>query len=222
MDRRTDNDNRLSRMGGNSPIPEGCMACPYRQDIDNVKMRLLQMEMREKRRNRLFSQMSLDNDLPQQPSLVVPTEPIAPSVPVIIAEAPEIVEERIVDLPEIFVESLYNDVPRYNKLMHLLRGELQMRVKNRQQRTLHWWHVHKVLEDCKLIYKDLSKKKFGDALKRIIGGLPKADTLRKLATSETLGKLEKEDFHTWPENNFDRYLCKLVEKLLIDHAVLAK
>jgi hypothetical protein len=128
--------------------------------------------------------------------------------------------KRLVEVPRFFVDSLYNDVPRYNRLISLLRGDIQSAVNNHKKKELRWWHVHKVLEDRGLIYKDLPKKRIGEALKTILGCAPKADTLRKKASNDTFGNLEHQNFHDWPENIFDKCLCMEVEQQLIQSDIL--
>jgi len=210
MARQADIDKRLSGMGNDSSMPESCMRCPYlllMQQFGDILRHIVP---------------ATDNP-PAVPATIPPRAvpaivPATPAVPDVVPAQPA--EERLVDLPDVFVESLYTDIPRYNRLMRLLRGDILEMIKNHKHGTVRWFHVHRVLEDRGLIYKGLSMTKFGEALRKILKGVPKADTLRKLATTYLTGELRSKRYYEWPENDLNRYLCKQVEGLLKEGCIL--
>lgn len=209
MARQADIDKRLSGMGNDSSMPESCMRCPYL---------LLMQQFGDILRH---IDPATDNP-PAVPATIPPRAvpaivPTTPAVPDVVPAQPA--EERLVDLPDVFVESLYTDIPRYNRLMRLLRGDILDLINDSQQESLRWYHVRRVLEDRGLVYLNMKKKKIGDALSKILEGLKTGDNLRKQATDYALEKL-KESFHEWPENSFDRYLCNQVEALFIKEGIV--
>jgi outer membrane murein-binding lipoprotein Lpp len=229
MDRRTDTGSGMSGTGSNSPVPGGCTTCSVSQLLSQVEQltrkveqltrRVSQLEQDRELQKQLFAMMaqgyaaantSADDNTPTI-NTTKTKETMATPTPT---------EPPLMELPDIFVEPLRQDVRRANSLVRLLRGDILRLIKDRQQKTLQWYHVFKTFMDCQLIFDDTSPTAFGKAIKTIVGGVPKADTIRRQASKDDIGRDKAmKDFHSWPDNCRDKSLCLTVEQLLKENGI---
>ena len=225
MDRRTDTGSGMSGTGSNSPVPGGCPACSVSLLLSQVE----QLTRKVEQLTRRVSQLEQDRELQKQLFAMMAqgyttantiTSTIKTTKTMETMTTPTPAEPLLMELPDIFVEPLRQDVRRANSLVRLLRGEIVTRIRDRRQKTLRWYHVFKTLMDCRLIFDDTSPTAFGRAIKTIVGGLPKADTLRREASNDDIGRDKAmKDFHSWPDNCRDKSLCLTVEQLLKENGI---
>ena len=225
MDRRTDTGSGMSGTGSNSPVPGGCTTCSVSQLLSQVE----QLTRKVEQLTRRVSQLEQDRELQKQlfammaqgyatANTITSTIKTTKTMETMTVNTPA--EPLLMELPDIFVEPLRQDVRRANSLVRLLRGDILRLIKDRQQKTLQWYHVFKTFMDCQLIFDDISPTAFGKAIKTIVGGVPKADTIRRQASKDDIGRDKAmKDFHSWPDNCRDKSLCLTVEQLLKENGI---
>lgn len=225
MDRRTDTGSGMSGTGSNSPVPGGCTTCSVSQLLSQVE----QLTRKVEQLTRRVSQLEQDRELQKQlfammaqgyttANTITSTIKTTKTMETMTVNTPA--EPLLMELPDIFIDPLRQDVRRANSLVRLLRGDILRLIKDRQQKTLQWYHVFKTFMDCQLIFDDTSPTAFGKAIKTIIGGVPKADTIRRQASKDDIGRDKAmKDFHLWPDNCRDKSLCLTVEQLLKENGI---
>lgn len=229
MDRRTDTGSGMSGTGNNSPVPGGCTTCSVSQLLSQVEQltrkveqltrRVSQLEQDRELQKQLFAMMAQGYATANTTANTI-TSTIKTTKTMETMTTPTPAEPLLMELPDIFIDPLRQDVRRANSLVRLLRGDILRLIKDRQQKTLQWYHVFKTLMDCGLIFDDTSPTAFGKAIKTIVGGLPKADTIRRQASKDDIGRDKAmEDFHSWPDNCRDKSLCLTVERLLKENGI---